>query len=57
MKKRVKKGFSNPGRGELETDFPPIPKKKVIARRREKLKINKLRDYDFEDIEEKYDKD
>ncbi len=57
MKKRVKKGFSNPGRREQETDFPPIPKKKVMVRRKEKLKIDKLRNYDFEDIEEKYYKD
>ena len=57
MKKRVKKGFSNPTRRDQEVDFPSISKKKVMPRKREKLKIDKLRDYDLEDIEEEYYED
>jgi len=57
MKKRVKKGFSNPTRRDQEVDFPSISKKKVMPRRREKLKIEKLRDYDLENIEEEYYED
>jgi len=52
MKRRVKKGFSHLDSRRENLELPGRSKRKMVARRRERVKMNKLRVYDPEHLEE-----
>jgi hypothetical protein len=52
MKRRVKKGYSHLDSRKEDLELPGRSKRKIMARRRERVKMNKLRVYDPEDLED-----
>ncbi len=52
MKRRVKKGFSQLDSRRGDSELPGRSKRKIMARRRERVKMNELRVYAPEDLEE-----